>query len=62
MAGVLRVGVLLVLLALAGCVAMYMLSGERRWLRYAWRIVVYALVLVGIVLGFLALEQIVTTI
>jgi hypothetical protein len=62
MAAVLRLGVLLVLLAIAGCVAMSMLTGERRWLHYAWQVFKYALAIVGVVLAFLAIEQIVIAI
>lgn len=45
-----RVLGLLVVLALGGCVVMYLVSGERRYLGYAWRIFKYALFLLVFVL------------
>jgi hypothetical protein len=40
-----RVIGLLVAVALAGCVLMYLVSGERKWLRTGWLIFKYALFL-----------------
>lgn len=45
-----RVLGLLVAVALGGCVLMYVLSGERRYLRYAWIIFKYAVFLAAFVL------------
>lgn len=45
-----RVLGLLVALALGGCVAMFLVSGDRRYLHYAWRIFKYALFLLVFVL------------
>ena len=40
-----RVLGLLVAVALGGCVLLYLVSGERKYLRYAWLIFKYALFL-----------------
>jgi len=45
-----RVLGLLVAVALGGCVVMYLLSGERRYLRHGWRIFKYAVFLFAFVL------------
>lgn len=41
---------LVVAVALGVCVLMYMLSGERRYLRYAWQVFKYALFLAVLIL------------
>ena len=46
----LRVLGLLVAVALSACVLMYMLTGERKYLRYAWLTFKYALFLVVLIL------------
>lgn len=46
----LRVLGLLVAVALGACVLMYMLTGERKYLRYAWQIFKYALFLFVLIL------------
>lgn len=45
-----RVLGLLVAVALGGCVLMYLASGERKYLRYAWIIFKYAVFLSAFVL------------
>jgi hypothetical protein len=55
-----RVFGLLVALALAGCVLMYLVSGERRYLRYAWLIFKYALYLSVVVLLLIFGERLAT--
>lgn len=47
-----RVVVVLVAIALGVCVAAWAITGERRWLRYAWRLFKVAL---AVVLAFLLL-------
>lgn len=46
----LRVLGLLVAVALSACVLMYMLTGERKHLRYAWQTFKYALFLAVLIL------------
>jgi hypothetical protein len=46
----LRVLGLLVAVALGACVLMYLVTGERRYLRYAWLVFKYALFLFVLVL------------
>jgi hypothetical protein len=46
----LRVLGLLVAVALGACVLMYMLTGERKYLRYAWQTFKYALFLFVLIL------------
>ena len=52
-----RVLGLLVAVALGVCVLMYMVSGERRYLRYAWQTFKYALFLAVLVLLLLFGER-----
>jgi hypothetical protein len=52
-----RVLGLLVAVALGGCVLMFLLSGERRYLRYAWRIFSYAVFLSAFVLLLMFAER-----
>lgn len=48
---------LLAALGIGALVLMYMVSGERRYLRIAWRAFKYALVLVLITLGLFFFER-----
>ncbi len=48
----LRVVIVLVAIALGVCVVAWAITGERRWLRYAWRLFKVAL---AVVLAFLLL-------
>lgn len=52
-----RVLGLLVAVALGVCVLMYMVSGERKYLRYAWQTFKYALFLAVLVLLLLFGER-----
>lgn len=52
-----RVLGLLVAVALGGCVLMYLASGERRFLGYAWRIFKYATFLSAFVLLLIFAER-----
>ena len=52
-----RVLGLLVAVALGVCVLMYMMTGERKYLRYAWQVFKYALFLVVLVLLLLFGER-----
>jgi hypothetical protein len=55
-----RVLGLLVVLTLGGCVLMYLVSGERRYLRYAWLVFKYALFLSVLVLLLIFGERLAT--
>ena len=55
----LRIVGFLVLLAIGGSIAMYVVTRDRRWLRFAWQAFKYALIVVAIVLAFLALERLI---
>lgn len=52
-----RVLGLLVAVVLGGCVLMYLASGERRYLRYAWLILKYAVFLAAFVLLLIFAER-----
>jgi hypothetical protein len=52
-----RVLGLLVAVALGGCVLMYLVTAERRYLRYAWLVFKYALFLLVLVLLLLFGER-----
>jgi hypothetical protein len=49
---VVRIAGVLVAIAVGACVILWLVTGERRWLRYAWNLFRVALVLV---VGFLLL-------
>ena len=48
---------LLVAVALGVCVLMYVMSGERKYLRYAWQVFKYALFLLVLILLLLFGER-----
>jgi cell division protein FtsW (lipid II flippase) len=52
-----RVLVLLVAVALGACVLTYMMTGERKYLRYAWHVFKYALFLFVLILLLLFGER-----
>ncbi len=54
-----RVLGLLVAVALGGCVLMYLASGDRKYLRYAWTIFKYAVFLAAFVLLLIFGERLV---
>ncbi len=54
-----RVLGLLVAVALGGCVLMYLASGDRKYLRYAWIIFKYAVFLAAFVLLLIFGERLV---
>ena len=55
----LRVVGFLVLIAIAASVALFLLSKDRRWLRFGWQVFKYAVIVVLIVLAFLVLERVI---
>ena len=58
----LRLAGFLVLIAIGASIAAFLLTQDRRWLRFAWQILKYSLVLALIVVAFLALERLVLAI
>ena len=55
----LRVVGFLVLIAIAASLVMFLLSKDRRWLRFGWQVFKYTLIVVLIVLAFLVLERVI---
>jgi hypothetical protein len=56
---VLRVIGFLVLITIGASLVTYLVTKDKRWLRFAWQVLKYSLILVLIVLAFLALERLV---
>ena len=56
---VLRLGGFLVLIAIGASLVAFLATQDRRWLRFAWQVLKYSLLLALIVLAFLALERLV---
>jgi len=54
---IVRILGLLVAVALGVCVLMYVMSGERKYLRYAWQVFKYALFLLVLILLLLFGER-----
>lgn len=53
----LRVIGFIVLLMIGGAVATYLFTQDRRWLRFAWQVFKYSLLVVAVVFAFLILER-----
>jgi hypothetical protein len=58
----LRLAGFLALLTIGGALVAYLATQDRRWLRFAWQLVKYSLVLALIVPAFLTLERLVLAI
>jgi uncharacterized membrane protein len=56
---VFRVVGFLLLISIGACVLVYLLTKDRRWLRFGWQLLKYSLILALIVLAFLALERLI---
>jgi len=56
---VLRVIGFLALITIGASVVTYLVTKDKRWLRFGWQVLKYSLILVLIVLAFLALERLV---
>ena len=54
---VLRLAAILVVLVTAAGFLLFLVTGERRYLRFAFQVFKYALILALLVLGLLALER-----
>jgi len=55
----LRIVGFVVLLVIGGSMLMFVLTRDRRWVRFAWQVLKYAVIVVAIVLAFLALERLI---
>jgi hypothetical protein len=55
----LRIVGFLVVLVIGAAVAVYLITQDRRWLRFAWQVLKYALIVVAVVLAFLVLERLI---
>jgi hypothetical protein len=55
----LRIIGFLVVLVIGASVALYLITQDRRWLRVAWRVFKYALIVAAVVLAFLVLERLI---
>jgi hypothetical protein len=49
----------LVLVAIGAALVTYLVTRDRRWLRFAWQVLKYSLILTLIVLAFLVLERLI---
>ena len=49
----------LALIAIGASLVTYLVTQDRRWLRFSWQILKYGLILLLIVLSFLAVERLV---
>lgn len=58
----LRLAGFLALLVIGASLVTYLVTQDRRWLRFGWQVLKYSLVLVLIVVAFLALERLVLAI
>jgi hypothetical protein len=58
----LRVIGFLVLIAIGASIAAFVATRDRRWLRFAWQVLKYSLIVVLIVVAFLVLERLIIAI
>ncbi len=54
---VLRVIAFIVLLTIGASIVTALLTADRRWLRFAWQVTKFALVLAGVVMAFYVFER-----
>lgn len=54
---VLRIAGFLLLITVGGALAVYLLTRDRRWLRFAWQILKYGMVMACVVLAFMLFER-----
>lgn len=53
----LRIVGFIVFLVIGAGVATFLITGDRRWLRFAWQVLKYALLVAAVGLAFLVLER-----
>jgi hypothetical protein len=58
----LRVAGFLALIVIGASLVTYLVTKDRRWLRFGWQVLKYSLILTLIVVAFLALERLVIAI
>ena len=56
---ILRIVAYLAVVAIGVSLAVFLFTGDRRWLRFAWQIFKYGLIFAAIVLGLIAVERVV---
>ncbi|HXX10299.1 MAG TPA: hypothetical protein VEK05_02195 [Burkholderiales bacterium] len=56
---VLRLAGFLALIAVGASLVVYLVTQDRRWLRFSWQVLRYSSILLLIVLSFLAVERLV---
>ena len=49
----------LVLIAIGASVVTFLVTKDRRWLRFGWRVLKYSVIVALIVLAFLAMERLI---
>jgi hypothetical protein len=54
---VLRIIGFIVLLTIGASFVTALMTGDRRWLRFAWQVTKFALVLAGVVMAFFVFER-----
>ena len=55
----LRIVGFIVLITIGAGVAMVLFTHDRRWLRFAWQVLKYSLLVAAVALAFLALERLI---
>jgi hypothetical protein len=55
----LRIVGFIVLITIGAGIVTYLLTGDRRWLRFSWQVLKYALLIAGVALVFLAIERLI---
>jgi hypothetical protein len=58
----LRIVGFIVLITIGAGIVTYLLTGDRRWLRFSWQVLKYALLIAGVALVFLAIERLILAI
>lgn len=59
---VLRIIGFLVLLTIGASIVTSFVTGDRRWLRFAWQVTKFAAVLAGVAMALFVLERLITVI
>ena len=55
----LRLAGFIVLIVIGAGFATYLITGDKRWLRFAWQVLKYSLLVAAVGLAFLALERVI---
>lgn len=54
---VLRIAGFLLLITVGGALLVFLLTRDRRWLRFAWQVLKYGMVMACVVLAFMLFER-----